>query len=77
MPRPSYHPDPEYARTLHERRQRARLSQHALAQRCGLTETVVCRMETGRTPIPPDRRALLDAALASAERDSASLAGVR
>lgn len=66
MPRPSYHPDPEYARALQERRQRARLSQHALAQLCDLTETVICRMETGRTPVSPERLAVLEVVLESA-----------
>ena len=77
MPRPLHVADPVYAQQVATRRRQARLSQHALGQRCGFTESVICRMETGRTPIPPDRRALLDAALALAERDPAILAGVR
>jgi ribosome-binding protein aMBF1 (putative translation factor) len=63
-----YHADPAYARQVAERRQRAGLSQHALGQLCDLTETVICRIETGRTPADTARRARIDAALCVVEQ---------
>jgi transcriptional regulator with XRE-family HTH domain len=70
-----YRIDLDYARQLATRRKDRGLSQHALGQLCGLTEVIVCRIETGRTPADPERRACIDAALAAIEQEQMCAAG--
>jgi predicted transcriptional regulator len=68
---PRLHPlDPALVESLVRRRRALRWSQNDLALAAGLTEAFVQRMETLRYPVPPEKRAALEGALAKAEREA-------
>lgn len=59
--------DPQVAASIARRRRAAGLSQNAIALATGLTEAAVTKYETLRTPIPPEKLAAIEHALAEAE----------
>jgi transcriptional regulator with XRE-family HTH domain len=60
--------DPSLAQSVVRRRRALGWSQNDLALAANLTEGAIAKYETLRCPIPPEKRALLEAALADAER---------
>lgn len=52
------------------RRRALRWSQNELALRAGLTEGLVAKLETLRTPYSPEHRAAIEAALAAGEAEA-------
>jgi transcriptional regulator with XRE-family HTH domain len=67
--------DRALARRLADRRRAAGLTQNDLALRLDVSESVICRWETLRAPIPPQALALVERALTSAEGAVTTTAG--
>jgi ribosome-binding protein aMBF1 (putative translation factor) len=66
---PRLHPlDPGLVQSLVRRRRALGWSQNDLALATGLTEAWVQRMETLRYPVSPEKREVLERALADGER---------
>jgi transcriptional regulator with XRE-family HTH domain len=63
--------DAALARSLAQRRRAVGWSQNDLALASGLTEGAIAKYETCRCPIPPEKRAAMERALAKAEHDAA------
>lgn len=57
--------------TVRARRRAIELSQTSLAERAGVSEPVLCRIELGRRPLTPELALRIEAALAEAEREAA------
>ena len=64
-------PDLALAQALAGRRQRLGKPQHVLAREAGIPAGTLTNYELGRSPIPPDRLAAIERALAQAERRQA------
>jgi predicted transcriptional regulator len=58
----------DLAASLAHRRRAVGLTQNEVALATGLTETIICRLETLRLPISPERRALIEQVLTEAEQ---------
>jgi len=69
MPRPLGPIDLGRAEALAKRRRALGLSQHALGRAVGLTEVILCRLETGRSGATAERYAALDHELTRRERE--------
>ena len=65
--RTPYHLDRALAENIARRRRAAGLTQNDVALATGLSEVVVCRYETLRAPIPPERLERIEEVLAEAE----------
>ncbi|HVA89914.1 MAG TPA: hypothetical protein VNL71_08715 [Chloroflexota bacterium] len=63
--------DPTLAQRLTARRRALRWSQNALALKAGLTEGLIAKVETLRTPYAPEHLRAIEAALDAGEREAA------
>jgi transcriptional regulator with XRE-family HTH domain len=62
--------DPTLAQRLTARRRALRWSQNALALKAGLTEGLIAKVETLRTPYAPEHRRAIEAALDAGEQEA-------
>jgi transcriptional regulator with XRE-family HTH domain len=74
MPKRIYPLNPTLAATVAERRRALRWSQNRLALAAGLTEGLVAKLETCRTPFTPAHWAGVERALAAGELEAGNAA---
>jgi len=71
------HPiDPDLAADIAARRRRTGITQNTMALALGVSESIINKIETCRTPITPERRAAVEQVLDEAEARLASVGGV-